>query len=173
MRHCGKFYFVVCTVWTSIATLLFLLAKPAGPIIAARLETLLLKIGKGKISNLPLFITERFQELAALSILTLALLAICVFFWKWISGARHSWLYCATCIFAAVNLWLAAAMHTCLFWGSLYTGSATSNFTQFQFKKLLLTENKVPRQFVLLGSSQTQAQLDENVLNRRLSKKIW
>jgi hypothetical protein len=44
---------------------------------------------------------------------------------------------------------------------------------QFHFKRILLEENPMSRRAVLMGSSQTRAQINEELLNQRLGTNIW
>lgn len=123
------------------------------------------------------FVQHRLVEGAWLVLLGLGLVMACAALkWvlaKWEHFRCYGWIYCALTAFAALNVWTFAAMHTCLFWGALYTGQATANLAQFNFKKVLLKENSAGRQLLLLGSSQTLAQLDEDRLNRRFRDQIW
>jgi len=64
-------------------------------------------------------------------------------------------------------------MRTVLFWGMLGAGAGHENYTQFQFKRLLAAEISAPQRAVLVGSSQTRAQIDERLLNERLASKLW
>jgi hypothetical protein len=60
-----------------------------------------------------------------------------------------------------------------LFWALLYCGQGTSNYTQFKLKETLTAEGPSIQRAILLGSSQTRAQIDENLLNAELTNRLW
>jgi hypothetical protein len=65
------------------------------------------------------------------------------------------------------------AAQTVLFWCLLFTGTGrTHNYTQFQIKRGLMKEVQAPHQAVLLGSSQTRAEIDERLLNDWLGREV-
>jgi len=157
--------------------ILVAVAKPAGAVLGVRFANVLFRVSKGKIANAEAFISNRLIEAAWLIAAAILLLLVYHSFRrlteKRVGVARYSWAILALAAFVLVNVWLFGAMRTCLFWGLCYTGKNTSNVTQFHFKELLLTENTAPRQVILVGSSQTRAQLDENLLNDRIGKQVW
>jgi hypothetical protein len=164
---------VILMITAALAAVILLSAKPVGNFLGNKFASTIVNVGQGKISHPAGFVSGRIAEMGSL----LALAAILAFFYlvvrRLIAARTHAWVLLALCAFAAVNLWLLAATQTGLFWASLYTGSATSNFTQFNFKKHLLKEHRTPRQVLLLGSSQTQSQFDENTLNQQLQGQAW
>ena len=164
---------ILIALGTISSIVLLAVARPAGTYLTAQLGQKILAIGKGKISNPDLFISGRILEAGILLGLAILLLLACTYLFRRFKAGMNAWAPLALCVFVAFNLWLFAATKTCLFWVGLYTGSATSNVTQFAFKKELLDEHRTPRQAILLGSSQTQAQIDENILNNRLQGKLW
>ena len=170
MRRLSK---ILLALGTISSIVLLAVARPAGPYLGSQLGAKVLAVGKGKISNPDLFISGRIFEAGLLLGFAILLVLACTYLFRKFKAGTNAWAPLAVCVFVACNLWLFAATKTCLFWVSLYTGSATSNVTQFSFKKELLDEHRTPRQVILLGSSQTQAQIDENILNNRLQGKLW
>jgi hypothetical protein len=170
MRRLPK---ILLAVGTIIAIALLALARPAGSYLGAHFAGKILAIGKGKISSPDLFVTNRMFEAGFLLSVAILLVLGCTYLFRAFKSRQNAWIALTLCVFAACNLWLLAASKTALFWAGFYTGSATSNQTQFSFKKELLDEHRIPLQAILLGSSQTQAQIDENILNARLQGKLW
>lgn len=168
--------FPILSLWIVLALLglaLAGLAQLAGAELGARFSEAILRAGRGKISDPSAFVSGRLFEAGALMVLGALLGFASLGARRIFSGRRHAWAALALALFAAANFWLWAAGRTAAFWACFYTGQATANFTQFQFKKLLLPEHRAQRQLLLLGSSQTQAQLDENRLNTELSGMAW
>lgn len=155
------------------AVLSVLFARIIGPLLGTRFGSIIERVTKGKVLDPSIFITRRMIDAGFL--FALLLLLILVFFQvsKRITQRKCGWALLTLLAFAFLNIWTWAGMQTALFWAGFYTGKGTSNFTQFEFKKTLLSENKAPHQILLIGSSQTQAQLNENVLNAQLRDKAW
>jgi hypothetical protein len=177
MQRAKKFWYWLAAVAGSLGLAVFLLAPILTRTIGVAYRDTILRLGHGKIADPVVFLKARIEE--ALWLLAVTILLFLAY--KLIKDAiearmkttQYTWV---PLVFAAaflLNLWLFTAMQTDLFWAAMYTGKANSNLTQFQFKKLLLKENKAPRQILLVGSSQTQAQFDEDFLNAKLGKKIW
>jgi hypothetical protein len=155
------------------AVMLFALASPLGNALAARLGPKILNATRGKIADPVVFVTGRLREV---SLLLGTAAALCLFYTlvRRATAYRPSgWAVLGVTAFAGVNLLVLAAMHTALFWIALYMGDATASVTQFNFKKQLLAEHRAEREILLLGSSQTQAQINENILNQELGPKAW
>ena len=170
MRRLPKILLAAATI---ISIALLALARPAGTYLGSRFAAKILAVGKGKVSNPELFVSTRMFEAGFLLALAILLVLACNYLFRMFKPRANAWAPLSVCVFILCNLWVFASAHTGLFWGSLYTGSATATLTQFSFKKELLDEHRTPRQAILLGSSQTQAQIDENVLNTRLQGKLW
>ncbi len=86
--------------------------------------------------------------------------------WHWIAGSASA--------FVCFNAWAAVAMRTALFWCALFSGKHSSdNYTQYQIKLTLMQESDAPEQAVLIGNSQTHAEINVMALNERLGKKLW
>ena len=60
--------------------------------------------------------------------------------------------------FMTLNIWVGVAMNTILFWAVLGVGGGVQNLMQFEFKRILLEENRTPVRAVLMGNSQTRAE---------------
>lgn len=157
--------------------LLVLLGKPVASVLASALGARLLKLGDGKFTDPAAFIKMRLQDLALLApaagLLTLACLLAGSWFRNHLAG-RFRWAANSIVLFLGLNLFAAIASHTVLFWCLLFTGeNNTHNYTQYQIKRGLMSEIAVPRQAVLLGSSQTHAEIDKRLLNARLGRQLW
>jgi hypothetical protein len=145
--------------------------------LAGRVGEALLRFGRGKFTDASVFIHGRLQETLWLTTLT--------FFWmvahRFINARliranaspTRRWTAHAVLGFVSLNVWIAFAMQTVLFWGVLGAGAGHENYTQFQFKRRLAAEINAPMRAVLVGSSQTRAQIDEQLLNERLTPKLW
>jgi hypothetical protein len=145
--------------------------------LAARVGDALLRFGRGKFTDASVFIQGRLQE--TLWLTTLSFL--------WVVAHRfvnarlirpnasptRRWTAHAVLGFVSLNVWIAFAMQTVLFWGVLGAGAGHENYAQFQFKRRLAAEINAPMRAVLVGSSQTRAQIDEQLLNEQLAPKLW
>ena len=155
----------------------FLLGKPVASIVASRFGDRLLKLGDGKFTDPAVFVQMRLQDLAMLgsaaSLLTLACLLTASWF-RVRLPLRFRWAANSLVLFLSFNIFGAIASHTVLFWCLLFTGqNNTHNFTQYQLKRGLMPEIVAPRQAVLLGSSQTHAEIDKRLLNTRMGRQLW
>lgn len=145
--------------------------------LAARLGSALIRLSEGKIPDPATFFRGRFQE--GLWWLTWAwcILLVGIGLNRWLRSrawyGHYRWILNSILGFAGLNLWLLAAGHTNLFWAFMWQGSSTHNLARFYFKETLLPENTKPSQAILMGSSQTRAQIEENVLNQLLGEKLW
>jgi len=157
----------------SASVLLVTFSGIIGHQVGTRFGSIISRIGKGKISDPVAFATHRMIDSGFLLALLLLLILFYWQLWKKIANRKRALVWLPLAAFIGMNLWIWGAMQTGLFWAGLYTGKATSNFTQFEFKKTLLKENNTPHQLILVGSSQTEAELDENKINQRLQKTIW
>ncbi|HLP75406.1 MAG TPA: hypothetical protein VK327_00690, partial [Candidatus Paceibacterota bacterium] len=146
-------------------------------IIAGRFGSILWRIARGKINDLPVFVCGRFREF--LWLLTLATVWATIHMLmnrsleKRTNGQRWRWTVHGVTGFVLLNVWVGAAANTALFWGIIGGGAGIQNYAQFQFKRIVFEENAAPRRAVLVGSSQTRAQIDEDQLNRRLGTNLW
>jgi hypothetical protein len=133
------------------------------------------RIAKGKVSDPVVFTYERAREFLLLSTVFVILSLVLWLLAKFLQQRRckYAWAYNCLAIFAALNVFILPALNTALFWGAMFTGNRTANYTQFQFKRILADEQKAPRSALLLGSSQTQAQIDENQLNALIGTNLW
>jgi hypothetical protein len=168
---------VVCLVLAVLGLFMVATAPPAGQWLGEKFGVLILKMGKGKIADPHAFARLRLREAGVLVIAGALLMAAGskltrLLERRW-AASHKSWITLALFYFAALNIWLLIAMKTALFWGIFYHGEATLNLTLIEFKKALLNEVKVPRQVILMGSSQTRAQIDENQLNEKFRDSVW
>lgn len=157
--------------WTGYALAGGLVAR----VVAGRFGGALIRFGQGKISDVTPFVQYRLREALWLATLVLLWIAAHGLLDRLIRlrikhgcGVVHG-----VAAFACLNLWIGAASHTALFWGLMGAGSGIQLQMQFHLKRILLEENPMPRRAVLMGSSQTRAQIDEGLLNQRLGTNLW
>lgn len=175
MKAFRGFYFVACAV-TALGWIVYAVAqRRVAALICNRLGGEILKLGQGKIRDVNVFVAHRFWE--SLWLLSLALFLI---------GAQHCfnhltrarighqrWAVQGFAAFVLLNLWTGAAVHTALFWAAMRAGAGVQNLAQFRFKQVLAEEHSDIRQAVLVGSSQTRAQIDEDLLNELIGRRLW
>jgi len=172
-RH--RFYLiaVVCllTSWAGYA----LAGRLVAQAVAGRFGSGLIRLGQGNVSDPIPFVQHRLRE--ALWLATLVLLWIAAHGLldrlirariKYSRGVVHG-----VAGFVCLNLWIYAASNTALFWGAMGIGAGIQLQMQFHFKRILLEENPMSRRAVLVGSSQTRAQINEELLNQRLGTNFW
>jgi len=157
--------------------LLGLLGKPIAHEGAARFGSRILRLGDGKFTSPEKFIELRLRDcallLTAACLLPLALPPATSAFTRRLPS-RARWISDAVSGFVCINVFAVIAAHTVLFWCLLFTGKGrTHNYAQFQIKRRLMKEVPAPHQAVLLGSSQTRAEIDERLLNDRLGREVW
>ena len=175
MKVSRRFYFGACAI-AIIGWIVYAVARQRiAAAIAGRFGETLLKFGQGKIRDANLFIQHRLSEG-----LWLAILALLLVFVQWLCNRlararirRERWVVQGMAAFVLLNLWIAAAMNTALFWGAMGAGAGVQNLMQFHFKRILAEENSVTDQAVLVGSSQTRAEIDEDLLNKLLGTNLW
>jgi hypothetical protein len=145
--------------------------------LAARCGAALLRMGQGKFTDAALFIQHRLHEAIWLTTLVAVWLAA-----HWLLGEvmnhrcknfRSRWAVQGIAGFVGLNVWLAAAMNTGLFWGALGAGGNMHVLMQFHFKRLMMEENPTPHRAVLVGSSQTRAEINEDQLNDLIGTNLW
>jgi len=88
------------------------------------------------------------------------------------ASRRWNWIPHTAAAFVCLNLWFSQAERTILFWGLMWNGKETQNLAGFYLKLLLASENPAPVQAVLMGNSQTRAQIDEELLNPLLGSRL-
>lgn len=164
---------IVLFGWASYALLGGRLARWMGD----RFGGLLLRLGQNKFNDAVIFAQGRLREFLWLFTLAMGWAALQTALNRVLSRrprlARHRWAVHGIAGFVMLNLWLAAAGNTALFWGVMGAGAGVQNYMQFQFKRVVFEENRAPLKAVLVGSSQTRAEIDENELNRRLGTNLW
>jgi hypothetical protein len=154
-----------------------LFAGPASSSLSSRFGPRILAGGDGKFADPQPFVKKRLEDTVVLAtsvcLLILVYQALAAYATRrWPPPA--SWIAQGWCAFVCLNILAAIAAHTALFWCLLYTGkNHINNDTQWHIKQALMKENEAPSQAVLLGSSQTRAQIDTKTLNDRLGQNLW
>jgi hypothetical protein len=167
----------IATILIAAGWGLYLLGgKTLSHLIASRLGGFVMKLGEGKISSPAEFIERRMFEGAWLA--TLLLL------WAFVHlivarsrlgrplGNRWAWITHSLLALLCLNLWLWQADRTVFFWGLMWDGQQTQNLARFRIKLILTAEDRFKPRAVLMGSSQTRAQIDEELLNSLLGNKL-
>ena len=146
-------------------------------LVAHRFGGLVLRIGQGKFSDVAVFLQHRERDLLWLATLALVWAGAHLLLER-LARSRPSWDRARWAIhglagFVCLNLFVGAAMNTGLYWGALGAGAGFQNLMQFHLKRILLEENPILRRAVLVGSSQTRAEIKEEILNDRLGTNLW
>ena len=157
--------------------LLGFLGDAASSRVAAGFGPRIVTAADGKVLNAKIFIRGRAQDsvvlVTAACVLALAYRKLAVAASRRLR-APACWIVQGWSAFICLNGFVAIAAHTLLFWCLLYTGKENiQNYTQWRIKRGLMTEVEAPSQAVLLGASQTWAQIDPRVLNQRLGGRVW
>jgi hypothetical protein len=145
--------------------------------VSSRFGSRILTASDGKFTDPRPFVKRRLKESAELATVACMLILAQLAF---VSSALRRlqpptrWMVQGWSAFICLNIFAAFAAQTALFWCLLYTGkNHINNYTQFHIKQELLKESEVPGQAVLMGSSQTRAQIDAKAVNDRLGQRIW
>ena len=143
--------------------------------VAAGFGDALLRLGQGKFNDATVFVHCRLRETLWLATLGLLFIAAQRLFSHLIRGRfqRGRWALNGAAGFVFLNLWIGAAMNTALFWGAMGAGAGLENQMQFHLKRILSAENPIATRAVLVGSSQTRAEIDEDMLNQLLGTNLW
>lgn len=170
----------VLRVLTGMVALAWLAELVLGRWAAERLArsagSLLQRIGHGMVQDGAGFLRHRLAE--ALLLVTVAVvlgwalvgLERC---WRPLGWYRRwGWAALAAAGLVSLNLWLAAATRTALFWMLMYAGQTTHHQVPWHFKQILMAESTDRPQAVLMGNSQTPAQVDVPQLNRALGGQL-
>jgi hypothetical protein len=162
--------FVIAVVWKAAH-------RRVAAFLAARLGDRLLRMSDGKFTDPRRFVEMRLADLALLAA-GICLLALGHIIVVWCVNRRvplrYHWVAAAVSAFVCLNISAVMASHTALFWCALFSGKRTShNYTQYQIKSLLMNEIDAPAQAVLIGNSQTKAEIDQKLLNERLGTRLW
>ncbi|MEO6033924.1 MAG: hypothetical protein ABIQ35_01585 [Verrucomicrobiota bacterium] len=166
-------YIWLCTFGLLFFWLIYLVwGLPASKDLAARFSGAVLRVTQGKATNPALFIHRRFFEGLCLTTLLVAWfwwhLGVTQVFSKKPEKRTLHWVVHSVSGFLLFNLWLGFAMQTTFFWGLMWQGNDTQNLTRFHLKRLLFAENQSTAKAAILGSSQSRAQIDEELLNKLL-----
>jgi hypothetical protein len=171
-------FIIWMTVFSAAACLLYaVLGSTLAGALDARFGHRVVQLAAGKITDARIFIQMRLRE-AVLLLTAGALLALAqLLAASWMKRRmrpRLAWILSALSGFVCLNAFALVASHTVLFWCLLFTGTGTTQYiTQYQIKSGLMRELQAPRKAVLLGSSQTRAEIDEEILNDRLGTRLW
>jgi len=92
---------------------------------------------------------------------------------KHASYASYRGLILGVVIFAMMNVFAWFAGKTVLFWSLFYHKTQIDNFAQYQIKNALLRELKGRARAILIGNSQTNASIDEVVMNELIGREVW
>lgn len=145
--------------------------------VSARFGPALLRFGQGKFFDAGVFVHARIGELLLLITAAASFFAFYSWLDAWIrrrSKARgFRWVWCAAIGFSLVNCWVGIAGTTALFWGAIGAAAGLQNLMQFHFKRIVFAENPAAQRAVLVGNSQTRAQIDEGLLNERMGTNLW
>lgn len=148
-------------------------------ILAARFGGTILRGVKGKISPeaVSVFIQYRMKEALLLATLALFFITLHGLFENWRRAQKRfpktGWAIHGLAGFLFLNAWTGVAATTALYWGILGAGIGVQNLMQFQLKRILMAENPNHHRAVLMGNSQTRAQIDEDQLNARIGDHLW
>ncbi len=150
---------------------------PLSEALARRLGPALGKLGEGKISSPTAFIHQRLLEAMWLFTLLFAWAAAHFLLarvpWRSTRAIRFAWVIHSLVAFICLNVCLAQAARSGLFWGLMWQGKQTTNLARFHLKRILAEENSAPVRATLMGSSQTRAQIDEELLNTLLGTNLY
>jgi hypothetical protein len=168
-----KRLFIIASVFLACGWSLYFAAGPRlADLVASRAGRVIARLGEGKVASPVDFVQYRIREALGLSTLLLvwAVVHLIVTRWQQQRGSprRWRWLTHSAMAFLCLNLWLAQAEKTVLFWGLMWQGKETQNLTRFHIKLVLAREDPNRNRAVLVGSSQTRAQLDEEKINAQL-----
>jgi hypothetical protein len=148
-------------------------------LLAGRIGGIVLRVTKGKVAAIavPVFVHNRMAETLWLATLALIFVTAHFLFEKWRRGknifARSGWAIHGVVGFIFLNLWVGAAANTALYWGVLGVGAGWQNLMQFQLKRILMAEYPGRHRAVLVGNSQSRAQIDEDQLNDIIGSRLW
>lgn len=146
-------------------------------LVAEHFGGLLMRLGQGKFRDSAWFVQFRMMEVLWLATVALALAVAHWGFNLWLKRRwpTANWRGIANGMlgFVTLNIWVGTALNTALFWAVLGMGGGVQNLMQFQFKRILLEENRTPVRAVLMGNSQTRAEIKEEILNAELGTNFW
>jgi hypothetical protein len=145
--------------------------------VSSKFGAQILALGDGKFDNAQRFVEKRMED-AVIVLTTACVLILACRFVMELSARRFRppvrWVIQGWAAFVCLNVLVAVASQTALFWCALYSGKDNvQNYTQWRIKETLMRENEAPSRAVLLGSSQVRTQMDSKALNARLGNDIW
>jgi len=144
---------------------------------AKRFNVFLARVSGGKVADPALFIQGRIRELLILMTVALVLGLIGTVLNRWLK--RHDrWqrahgLIMGLAGFALLNVFVAFAGTTVLFWSAFFNKIQVDNLAQYQIKRALMPEAQGRRRAILIGNSQTNRSIDEVLMNEMIGKRLW
>jgi hypothetical protein len=156
---------------------LFLIGPSFASFLSHWLAGPLQRVGRGKFTDSTAFVLHRLEDSLLLWSSALAIVVAVLLAHRLLT--RSTWYAKSAGVgpgllaFLAINCWLQIAAQTVLFWLPFYDARHIDNYAQFQIKRHLLREQKPKTSVLLIGNSQTRAQIDEGLLNQAWSPSIW
>jgi hypothetical protein len=160
-------------VWLGYA----LLGRRVARYVFAHFSETVMRVIVGSVMDAEKFVQNRLWEAAYLFSALVAVIIIhnllTGMFLKKTSGQNARWIFHAIVGFVLVNLWLAVACHTTLFWFAFWQGKeGTTGLARFQIKYHLLRESRALPKAAIMGSSQAHRQVDDQLLNGCLAPNL-
>jgi hypothetical protein len=170
--------FIIVGVGLAVGWLGYMLAgESAARLIAKHFGNTLLRLGQGKFTDPVWFVYNRLREALWLAtageLLAFTYWCLALLVRRRFAGAIWQGVVLGVLGFVMLNLWAGAATNTALFWGVLGVGGGLQNLMQFQMKRILLEEEQTPMRAVLMGNSQTRAEIKEELLNQAFGTNLW
>lgn len=160
-------------VWLGYA----LLGRRVARYVFAHFSETVMWLTVGSVMDAEKFVQNRLWEAAYLFSALVAVIIIhnllTRIFLKKTSGQNAHWIFHAIVGFVLVNLWLAVACHTTLFWFAFWQGKeGTTGLARFQVKYHVLRESRALPKAAIMGSSQAHRQVDDQLLNGYLAPNL-
>ena len=136
----------------------------------------IMRLGKGRITDIAEFLHDVMFESVFLATIILLLACVTAIIWigckKKISGS-WLWLPMSLVVFVNINILIAFASETSLYWLVLYVGGPNLKQSGFHVERMLLKKDRgAEAKAIVLGSSQGQSQVHIGELNKRFWPKI-
>ncbi len=152
-------------------------AQSVSTLLAARYPNLISQMGGSKVPEMVPFVSARLHDAVSLATLAWVVAAALIYFTRYLErhSHRHSiFLTGGLGIFVLLNVAVYCAGSRALFWLALLgLGGGLQNNAQFRAKEILLNEVSIHPRLVLVGSSQSNAQIKEERFNRRVAGAAW
>lgn len=163
-RRVLPWFLLVALVWASYLGLAPLVSTWMGE----RFGGAILAITKGRILDPSSFAHGRLRDAAFLLTVAIALGVAASHFGGWVLTRvtrTWAWLPLSTIWFVALNVFLAAAGTTGLWWMMVHAAHPNLQLTAFHIERILMEEGEAPTRVVVLGSSQGQSEIATGELN--------